>query len=159
MSQKYLKIEHLEMWDICYGYQNLRTRCHLQEETPDEVSFPFMHHLWTLQVDLRCDIDNLRLFEPISGHETRVNDTVNLYSYLRFCGNIMFTACPNDNLWLTKATRMDTNGCNMLNDSNFALFWTMGGVVGPHGGNMKNWRVCSYGNIGNKNHRFRLPTE
>ena len=35
---------------------------------------------------------------------------------------------------------MDTNGCNILNDSNFALFLTMGGVVCPHGGKMKNWR-------------------
>ena len=50
----------------------------------------------------------------------------------------MCTVGPNDNLWLTEATRMVTNGCDMPNDSNFALFWTMGGVVAPHGGKMKN---------------------
>ena len=110
-------------------------------------------------MDLRCDIDNLRLLEPISGHKTRVNNTVNLYSYLRFCGNIMFTAGPNDNVWLTEATGRDTNDYNMLNDSNFALFWTMGGVVGPHGSKMKNWRFCSCGNFGDKNHRFHLPAK
>ena len=54
---------------------------------------------------------------------------------------------------------MDENGCDMLNAGNFAHFWTMGGVVGPHGGNMKNWRFCSYGNFGEKNHRLRLSAE
>ena len=54
---------------------------------------------------------------------------------------------------------MDNNDCGMPNDSNFALFWTMGGVVGPHGGKMKNWRFYSYGNFGDKNHRFHLPAE
>ena len=86
-----------------------------------------------------CNLDNLQVLEPISGHKTRVAKTVNLYSYLRFCDNIMCTAGPNDNLWLTKATRMDTNGCDMSNDSNRALFWTVGGAVAPHGGKMKNW--------------------
>ena len=81
-------------------------------------------------MDLRCDIDNLRLLEPISGHKTRVDNTVNLYSYLGIRVNIMFTTGPNDSLWLTEATGMDTNGCNMLNDSNFALFWTVGGGCG-----------------------------
>ena len=38
----------------------------------------------------------------------------------------------------------------MPNGSNCALFWTLGGVVGPHGGNMKNWRCCNYGNFGDK---------
>ena len=54
----------------------------------------------------------------------------------------MCTAGPNDNLWLTDTTRMDTNGYEMLNDSSFALFWTTGGVVGPRGSNMKNWKFC-----------------
>jgi hypothetical protein len=63
-----------------------------------------------------------RQFTPISGHKTRVNNTVNLYRYLKFCGNIMFTLGPNNNLWLTEATGMDTNGCDMLNDSKFAFF-------------------------------------
>ena len=52
---------------------------------------------------------------------------------------------------------MDKSGCDMPNGSNFALFWTMGGVVGPHGSKMKNWRFCTHGNFGDKNHRFHLP--
>ena len=39
------------------------------------------------------------------------------------------------------------------------FFWSMGGVVGPHGDKMKNWRFYSYGNFGDKNHRFHLPAE
>ena len=69
-----------------------------------------------------CNMDNLRLLEPISGQKNRVTKTVNLYSYLRFCGNIMCTAGPNENLWLTKATGMDTNGCDVPNGSHFDLF-------------------------------------
>ena len=69
----------------------------------------------------------------------------------------MCTAGPNENLWLTKATGMDTNGCDVPNGSHFDLFWAIGGVEGPHGGNMKNWRCCNYGNFGDKNHRFHLP--
>ena len=71
----------------------------------------------------------------------------------------MCTVGPNDNLWLTEATGKDANGFDMLNDGNFALFSGNGGVVGPHGGQMKNWRFCSYGNFGDKNHRFHLPTK
>ena len=52
---------------------------------------------------------------------------------------------------------MDTNGCDMPNDSNFALFWAIGDVVGPHGGKMKNCRCFSRGNFGDKNHCFHLP--
>ena len=51
---------------------------------------------------------------------------------------------------------MDTNGCDMPNDSNFALFGGIGDVVGPHGSNMKNWRCFSCGNVGDKNHHFHL---
>ena len=40
---------------------------------------------------------------------------------------------------------MDVNGCDMPNDSNCALFGAVGGVVGPPGGNTKNWRFCNYG--------------
>ena len=139
MPQNHLKIEHPEFGNRCHGYQNVRRRCHLQGETLSEVYFMSIHHLWTFRVDLRCDIDNLWLREPISGHKTRVAKTVNLCSYLRFCGNIMCTAGPNGNLWLTKATRMDTNGSDMSNGSNRALFRTVGGTVGPHGGRLKNW--------------------
>ena len=71
----------------------------------------------------------------------------------------MCTAGPNDNLWLTEATGMDTNGCDMTNNSTFALFWAAGDVVGPHGGKMKNWRFCNYGNFADKNHRFDLPAK
>ena len=107
---------------------------------------------------LRCNIDNLRLFETISGHETRVNNKVDLYSYLRFCGKITCTAGPNTNLRLAEATRMNANGFDMLNDDDFALFWTMGSVVGLRGGNTKNWRFRSYGNFGEKR-RFHLPAK
>ena len=72
-----------------------------------------------------------------------MNKTVNLYSYLRFCLIITYVhRNPNDSFWTTEvtATGMDTNGCDMPNDSKFALFWALGGVVGPHGGNMKNRR-------------------
>ena len=68
----------------------------------------------------------------------------------------MCTAGLNDNLWFTEATGMDTNGCDIPNDSNFALFWTMGSVVGPHGGKMKNMRFCSHSKFGDKNYRFHL---
>ena len=54
---------------------------------------------------------------------------------------------------------MDTNGSDMLNDDYFALFWTMGGVVGHHGDKMKIWRFCNYGNFGDKNHRFHVPAK
>ena len=30
------------------------------------------------------------------------------------------------------------------------FFWTVGCVVGPYGGNMKNWRFCNYCNFGDK---------
>ena len=39
------------------------------------------------------------------------------------------------------------------------FFWRVGGVVRPHGGNMKNWRFCNYGNFAGKNHRFHLPAK
>ena len=122
MSQNHLKIEHLKIGSRCHGYQNMRTRCHLQGATLGDVSFMSIHHSWTFPVNLGCDIDNLRLLEPISGHKTRVTKTVNLYSYLRFCGNIMCTGDPNRNSWLTKATEMGKSGCDMPNDSNFTLF-------------------------------------
>ena len=81
----------------------------------------------------------------MSGHQTRVSNTVNLYSYLRFCGNIICTADLNGSLWLTEATKTDTNDCGMPNDNNFApFFWTMGGVARPHGGNRKNWKSRSF---------------
>ena len=72
-------------------------------------------------MDLGCNLDKEQLLEPFSGHKTIVNITVNLYSYLKFCGNIMFTLSPNNNLWLIEATGMDTNGCDMLNVSKLAI--------------------------------------
>ena len=97
-------------------------------------------------MDLRCDLDNLPLLGPISRHKTRVTKTVNL-SYLRFCVNIMHTVVPNNNSLLTEATDMDTNDCGMPNNSDFALFLDNGGIAGPHGDKMKNWRFYSYGNF------------
>ena len=52
-------------------------------------------------------------------------------------------AGPNDNLWFTEDTGMDRNGCDMPNDSNFALFWAVEDAVGPYGGKMKNRRFCN----------------
>ena len=75
------------------------------------------------------------ILEPISEHKTRVTKTVNLYSYLTSCDNIMYTSGPNDNCWLTEVTRMDTNRCDIPNDSNFALVWSIGDTVGSHGEN------------------------
>ena len=141
MSQNHLKIEHPEIGNRCHGCQNVRTRCHLQGKTPSEVYVMSIHHLWTFLVNLGCNIDNSWLLEPISGQKNTVTKTVNLYSYLRFCGNIMCTAGPNENLWLTKATRMDTNGCDMPNDSNCAFFGQRGVLwvrMGP------NWKITDF---------------
>ena len=81
-------------------------------------------------MDLRYNLDNLQLLEPISRHNATENKKANLYNYLRFCGNIIFTAGSNDTVCLTEATGMDTNGCDMLNDSKFALFLDNGGCCG-----------------------------
>ena len=140
MSQNHLKIEPPEIRNTYYGYQNSRTRHHLQGATLKEVSFP-IHHTWIFRVDLWCNLDDFQVLEPTSEHKTRVTKTVNLHSCLRFCGKIMCMADPNDNLWLSEATGMATNGCDMLNYSNFALFWVIGDIVGPHGGKIKN-RIC-----------------
>ena len=110
----------------------------MQGETPSEVSVAFIDQLRTSRMDLRCDINNLQLLELNSGHKTRVNKTVNLYSYLRFRDNIMCTMSSNNNLRLIEAARMDVNSFDILNDGNFTLFAVMGGAVGPHGGQMKN---------------------
>ena len=49
---------------------------------------------------------------------------------------------------------MDANGSDMLNNGNFALFWTIEGIVSPRGGKIKNWRFGSYGHFGDKNAVF-----
>ena len=141
MSQNHLKKEPQEIWSRCHDYQNVRTRCHLKRATLGEIYFMSMHHLWTFWVNLGCNIDNLRLLEPISGHKTRVTKTVSLYSYLRFCGNIMCITGPNMNLRLTKATRMDINGCGMPNDSSRSLFGQWG-VLWVHMG--AKWRIGDF---------------
>ena len=71
----------------------------------------------------------------------------------------MYTTGPNNSFWLTAATGMDVNGYDMMNDCNFALFRTMGGVVGPHGGKMKIWGFAKHSVFGEKTHRLRLPAE
>ena len=109
-------------------------------------------------MDLRCNIDNLPLFEPNSVIKTRAINIVNLYGYLKFCDGIMWTAGPNNSFWLTEATGMDANSCDMLNGANFALFLNNRGCYGSTWGKTKNWRCCSYGNVGNKNDRFHLNT-
>ena len=84
-------------------------------------------------------VDSLRIFEPIYGHKTRVNNTVDLHSYLRFCGNIMFSAVSNNNVWLTESSGMNTNICDMLYDSNFALYLDNGGCCGSAWGHNEEW--------------------
>ena len=42
----------------------------------------------------------------------------------------MCTVGPNDSLWLTEATETDTNGCDMPNDSIFALVLDNRGCCG-----------------------------
>ena len=39
------------------------------------------------------------------------------------------------------------------------FFGAIEDVVGPHGDKMKNWICFTYGNFGDKNHRFRLPAK
>ena len=113
------------------------------------------HHLWTIRVDLRCDgHSSLWLLKPIFEHKTRVNKMANLYFYLRFCGSIMYTAGLSSTLWLTEATGINVNGYNMLDNGNFALFWTTGGVVDPHRDTTKSWLFWDYGNFGDKNTLF-----
>ena len=92
-------------------------------------------------MDLRCDINNLQLLELNSGHKTRVNKTVNLYSYLRFCDNIMCTVGPNNNLWLIEANRMDVNGFDVLNDGNFTVFKDNGGCCGSTWGSNEELEI------------------
>ena len=88
---------------------------------------------------LPCDLQVL--LAPISEHKTGVTKTISLYSYLRFCGNIMCIAGPNDNLWLTKFTGMDTNGCDMPNESNFAFFGEWGVFLVRMGAKWRIWDV------------------
>ena len=94
-------------------------------------------------MDLGCDIDNLRLLERSVGHKTRGTKTVNLHSYLRFCGNDRCSAGKNDSLWLTEVTGMDTTGCDMPNNSNVPFLDNGGVVVGPDGDKMKDRRFRS----------------
>ena len=65
------------------------------------------------------------------GNKTRVKKMVKTGTlmYLKFCGNIIFSAGPNDKLCLgeaTGATGMDSNGCSMINDSHLAVFDSRG---------------------------------
>ena len=67
VSQNHLKIEDPKIGNTCYGCQNLRTRCHLQGETPKGVGIihintPFMNILGGSVVKL----DILQVPEPIS---------------------------------------------------------------------------------------------
>ena len=119
MSQHYPKIElpYLEIY-IMAMYQNLCTRRHLQGETPNQGSAIHVHTPFVNILD---------------GY---------VVQFRRFCCNIMCTADPNGNLWLKEVTGIDRNGCDMPNDSNFALFWW--GAVGPHRGKIKNWRFRRY---------------
>ena len=66
---------------------------------------------------------------------------------------------PKRQLLLTEATGMDTNGLDMLNDGNLTLFLGNGGRCGTTWGPNEELENCSYGNFGDKNHRFHLPTK
>ena len=50
-----------------------------------------------------------------------LNKAVRVYSYLRFCGNILCSLDPNENLWLTEATGMDMNSCGMQNSGTYSF--------------------------------------
>ena len=50
-------------------------------------------------------------------------------------------------------------GCDIPNDSSFALFLDNRGFVGSHEVKMKTWRFYSYGYFVDKNHRFHLPAK
>ena len=43
----------------------------------------------------------------------------------------MRTTVPNGNLWLTEATEIDVNDCDILNDGNLFFVWLIGYVVIP----------------------------
>ena len=77
-------------------------------------------------------------------HNIRETKMTNLYNYLRLCGNVMRTVGPNIKLFSTEVTSMNTNGYGMQNNTKFAFFEQQGGIVGPHGGKIKNWRFYSY---------------
>ena len=108
---------------------------------------------------LRCNIDNLLLFEPIFETQNQSEQHGKPLHLPEVLWQYHVYHCPNNNIWLIEATGMGDNGCNMPNDGSLALFRTMGGVVGPRGDTMKNWRFCSYSNFGDKHHRFHLPAE
>ena len=71
----------------------------------------------------------------------------------------MCTVDPNDNLLLTEVTRIDVNGFEMLNDGNLTLFLGNVGCCGTTWGPNEDLEICSYGNFGDKTHRFHLPTK
>ena len=60
-------------------------------------------------------IDNLPLFELMSVPHKQ-SEQHSKPNYLRFCGNIMRSAGPNNKFWLTEATGMDANCCDLLNE-------------------------------------------
>ena len=140
VSHNLLKIEHPEIGNTCYGYQNSRTRCNLQGGTSSKVSFTLIHNLWTFKVDLKCNLDNLKLLELIFRHIIRETKTTNLYNYLRFCGNIMRSVGPNINLLSTEVTSMNTNGyvmqmtLSLLSFEQRGVLWVhMGAKLGTGG--------------------------
>ena len=75
----------------------------------------------------------------------------------------MATICalggPNNNFWLTEATGMDANGCDMPSDGNFALFVDNGGCCGSAWGQNAELEIFSYSNFGATSHRLHLPAE
>ena len=109
-------------WKFRQSNRNLRTRCLWQREASDELSFTLISPLQTLRVDLRCNIDNLPVFEPISETQTQSEQHSKSVHVPEVCDNIMCTVVPNNNNLWTKATGMGVNGCGVLNPFTFVLF-------------------------------------
>ena len=161
MSKTHLKIEHPEIGNRCHNYQNVRTRCHLQGATLSEVYFMSMHHLWTFWVKLGCDIDkqftatwtNFWTQNQSDQNGKPVQLLEGVWQYHVHCRpKRPICGWKRSPRW----TQMVMT-CRMTVILLTFARWGMWVVVGPYGGNMKNWRFCTYGNFGDKNHRFHLP--
>ena len=110
-----------------------------------------------------CTLDNPQIFEPMFKHKTRVNKMVNLYSLLESLWQYCVHRGPKRQFLVIRNRRNVCIQMVLTYQRTLLLlsFWAMGGEGGksPHGDKMKNQRFCSWGNFGDKNHRFHLPAE
>ena len=92
-QNNYLKIEHSEIRNSWYSHQKLRPRCHLQGETPIEVSATLIHHLWTFWMDLMCDIHRQFTATWSNFCDTKATTlfSLNDHKYIRFLGRGIHT--------------------------------------------------------------------